>query len=430
MKNKIRLKTRDSFWFLPAVYITCSISAVLIIVLIEQSIVDTFQNNIPSILLTEKKIAIELYASLVTAILTMTTLSFSVIMVVLTTFSTQFSPRTLQDFMRSRTTQHILGVYCFGFIFALLNLIITGKENLLLGPNLMTIIAIIELASFVYFIHHSARWIQVNNLITWIEEDGIKIIKKYKKRAHYQSLRTINKDQLNFERKREIYPLKLKKSGYVQDINWDLLVEWAKTNNAVIEMDIQVGDYVQKNISILAIYTDNKLDSYDNLTEFIFIGNERTDLQDVEFTIQKLVEIALRAISPAINDPHTAINSLYRIGSLLTDVANINQNGTYIIDNRKQLRIVKRIKTFSNYLFKSFYQIRHYGKNDLSIIYSMIEVLANVAMASDKEIRKEIWQFHFYILEIVVWDELSGIERDYLSSIYDRLKSSCSINES
>ncbi|MFC4404637.1 DUF2254 domain-containing protein [Gracilibacillus xinjiangensis] len=425
MKNKIWLNTRDSFWFLPAVYIVCSIIAVLIIVVIDKNIVNQFEDSIPPILLTEKAIAIELYSSLVTAILTMTTISFSVIMVVLTTYSTQFSPRTLQDFMRSQTTSHVLGVYCFGFVFALLNLIIVGKENLFIGPIAMTLIAIIELAFFVYFIHHSARWIQVNNLITWIEKDGIKIIENNKKRSNFHVVEEMKEVQLNNYMEQEAYFLNGKKSGYVQDIEWNNLVKWAKKNDAVLKMKIQVGDFVQENLSLLKLYSKNKMDNLDELREYILIGNERTDLQDIEFTIQKLVEIALRAISPAINDPHTAINAMYRIGSILVEIAKIDNRGKYIIDDKNELRVIKTIKTFPNYLFKSFYQIRHYGKNDLSIIYSIMEVLRNVAIASNKEIKNEIWNFHSYILEVINWEDLSDLERDYLQSIYEELETCC-----
>ncbi|SER04877.1 Uncharacterized membrane protein [Gracilibacillus ureilyticus] len=429
MKDRIWLKTRDAFWFLPSVYSLFSIISVLLIVFTDQYIIDQFKEDIPSILLTKKDVAIEIYASLVTAILTMTTISFSVIMVVLTTYSNQFSPRTLQDFMRDRTTQHVLGVYCFGFIFALLNLLIVGKENIFLGPVFMTIIAIIELAFFVYFIHHSANWMQVNNLIRWIEIDGAKIIKKnIKKQQNFHIADKVNQDELNF-RKKQQKNLKVKKSGYVQDLKWNKLVEWLEKNNAVAEMRVEVGDFIQKDLKLISIYSDNKLDSYEALYEYIVIGNERTDLQDVEFTIQKLVEIALRAISPAVNDPHTAINAMYRIGSLLIELGTINDKGKYITDKNEHLRVIKRIKTFPDYLFKSFYQIRNYGKNDISIMYSILEVLNNVAMASNTKIRKEIWEFHFYIIEAIDWDGLPDQERNYLQSIYEKLKTCCSGND-
>src|SRR5699024_11855333 len=103
------------------------------------------------------------YGSLVTAILTMTTISFSTIMVVLTTYSAQFSPRTLQDFMRSRVTHQVLGVDCFGFIFAVINLVLVDKQPLITGPILISAIEILYLYFFVYFLHYFDVWSLVDN---------------------------------------------------------------------------------------------------------------------------------------------------------------------------------------------------------------------------------------------------------------------------
>ena len=136
-RTKFWIDTRDSFWFVPMIYSIISILLVIITSLLDTWLVNYYRDQLVDVLLTEKDVAIWLYGSLVTAILTMTTISFSTIMVVLTTYSTQFSPRTLQDFMRSSMTHHVLGVDCFGFIFALINLLLVDKQPLIIGPILM-----------------------------------------------------------------------------------------------------------------------------------------------------------------------------------------------------------------------------------------------------------------------------------------------------
>src|SRR5699024_11834981 len=98
------------------------------------------------------------YSTLVTSIFTMTTLSFSLIMVFLTTYATQFSPRILQNFMKSKFTQHVLGIYCSGFIYALLLLFLIDYSEPFIGPIMMVLLALINLGAFVYFIHHASRF--------------------------------------------------------------------------------------------------------------------------------------------------------------------------------------------------------------------------------------------------------------------------------
>src|SRR5699024_12273161 len=110
---------------------------------------DTFLEDF----IVEKDTARKLYSTLVTAILTMTTLSFSVIMVVLTTYATQFSPRILQNFMKSKFTQNVLGIYCSGFIYALLLIFLFDYSVLFIRHIMLYLLMILYLGVFVFFLH-------------------------------------------------------------------------------------------------------------------------------------------------------------------------------------------------------------------------------------------------------------------------------------
>src|SRR5699024_2480316 len=187
---KIWIDTRDSFWFVPLLY---SISAIILVLLV--NITDTWilsyvDQQLLQPITTEKAVAVWLYGSLVTAILTLTTISFSTIILVLTTYSAQFSSRKQQDFMRSRVTKQVLGADCIGFIFAVIILLLVDKQPLITSPILMSAIAIIHLAFFVYFIHYSARWIQVNNLVVKIRRDTSKVIHQAYKKEEYKEYQT------------------------------------------------------------------------------------------------------------------------------------------------------------------------------------------------------------------------------------------------
>src|SRR5699024_7196132 len=121
----------------------------------------------------------KILSALTTATLTMTTISFSTIMVVLTTFSSQFSPRTLQNFIADRKAQNILAIFISGFIFnlvAFLQLKSPSGESLFVTPVFAVLIAIIGAAAFIYFINHVAKLVQVNHLINRLTKDAIKTI--------------------------------------------------------------------------------------------------------------------------------------------------------------------------------------------------------------------------------------------------------------
>ncbi|MFZ3578891.1 DUF2254 domain-containing protein [Virgibacillus sp. DJP39] len=422
-QSKISIKIRDSFWFISAVYGVVAILLAIIISIADKWLLMNFKNNLPEILLTTNKVMIDLYSSLVMGILTMTTISFSVIMVVLTTYSTQFSPRTLQDFMGSRATQNVLGVYCLGFILALIHLVTAGKGPSLIGPIIMVIVAILTLAFFVYFIHHSARWIQVNNLIGKIRNDGSQVIKNTYKDYNLNGYVEWDEDELEEIQNNDKQLVYAQSSGYIQKIEWTELVKQATNQECILQVDVQIGDFVVKGSPLMSVVETNNRNYKFN--QFLIIGNERTDIQDVEFMLQKLVEIALRAISPAINDPHTAINCLNRIGSLLSEIGETYNENRYFTDDKKNLRVISKPKLFDEYLYKSFYQIRHYGKEDISMLYAMIEVLYKIAVVSENSIKQKVWTFHYYIMDVIEPDSLSTLDNEHLQSICRKLKEQC-----
>lgn len=422
-QTKLWLQVRDSFWFLPVIYSICSFVAVGVTTAIDVWLIAKIADSIPNVLLTNKGIAKSLYSSLITAILTMTTISFSTIMVVLTTYSSQFSPRTLQDFMRSKVTQHVLGVFSFGFVYVLMNLWLLGesKEKALLSPLFTVIVAIICLAFFILFIHHSSRWVQVNFLIGTIRNEASKVIKRTFEEKNYgghQDWEHSEIDRLETKDKKTIFA---KRSGYIQKIEYGYLIQWARQNNLILEANFQIGGYVPKGMPVFYFWSFGEKDYEEqDHDQFIIIGDERTDIQDIEFSLQKLVEIAVKAISPSLNDPHTAINCVNRIGALLTELSENYRPITYYSDDNGELRLIMEQNTFKDYLYKCFYQIRHYGKNDISVMYSITEVLYKTAVVSKESIQKEIWEFNKYILEAIDVENLASLDYQHLKNITEK----------
>lgn len=425
MQKKLWFAIRDSFWFVPTIYGAASILLVFGLGPADAWILSNFQDQIPKMLITGKNIAMQLYASLVTAILTMTTISFSVIMVVLTTYSTQFSPRTMQDFMRSKMVHHVIGVFSFGFIFALLHLLLVGKSDTLIGPILMVVIAIICLALFVFFIHRTSQWVQVNHLIGKIYNDSLNVITQLYAKPEYEEHEHWNEDELDQLKQRDTCFIYAEKTGYVQNISWQLFIKWNARQECTAEVFVHPGDFVVRGMPILKLMKTRECKNLNEAVQFIIIGNERTDISDVEFVLQKLVEIAMKAISPSVNDPHTAIKSMNRIGALLGELGKRYKEISYLTDEDDNLRIIKYPKRFEDYLYKSFYQIKHYAAGDVSVYYNMFEVLYRIALVNDKSIKRKVWSFHFYIRNAIEWDQLQELDYKQLESIRQQLEDCC-----
>ncbi|MFC0523769.1 DUF2254 domain-containing protein [Pontibacillus salicampi] len=430
MQNtRLWLSVRDSFWFVPLIYGILSFIAVALTKVLDMYFMDTMKQIVPSIFLGKKSMALYLYSSLITAMLTMTTISFSSIMVVLTTYSSQFSPRALEDFMTDRITQHVLGVYVFGFLYALVNLLLLprSKDAVIVSPFLTVIVASVTLAFFVLFIHHSARWVQVNNLIGKIQTETIHVINRKFAEQTYDIYEDWDEEELEQLKNKERYYMQVKQSGYVQHIDFRPFINWAKEHNLMIFVNVQVGDYVESGSPIFYyVFKDGKEQLDEDISlDYIIIGKERTNVQDIEFSIQKLVEIALRAISPGINDPHTAINCINRIGSILAEIGHKYKEFRYYTDNDDQLRLKVEPKPYHQYLYKSFYQIRLYGKKDVSVMNSILESLYKIALVNDEDIKEEVWKFSLYILDAVKDEDYHEYDLQLIRKVANDLAALC-----
>ncbi|KHF39890.1 DUF2254 family protein [Halalkalibacter okhensis] len=147
MKNRPTwLMLRSHFWFIPALY-----GLISIIFAILSTLFDQYANFLPNFILVDISLAQTLLSTITSSLLTMTTISFSTIMVVLTTYLSQFSPRTMQDFLTDVNTQRILGVFIGGFVYALILLLFireTNKQVLFLSPTLAVLYAIVCVGFF------------------------------------------------------------------------------------------------------------------------------------------------------------------------------------------------------------------------------------------------------------------------------------------
>ncbi|TLS35044.1 DUF2254 domain-containing protein [Pseudalkalibacillus caeni] len=426
-KQKLFFKIKNSFWFIPVVYSLCTILFVSVGAWFDFSMIE-WKRYIPELLLASNAIAKQLYGPLITAILTMTTISFSTIMVVLTTYSSQFSPRALQNFISDKFTQHVLGVFVSGFLFALLNMFLLSGENntVLITPLITLIVAICCLIFFILFINHSARWIQVNNLISEImkksvdkinDDEGLNSVK------HKAEIEDEKEAELLKKNKLLIYS---DKNGYVEYVKFSQLVKEASNSSIVIKLNAKVGQYVRKGTLLATCWTDEYSDvDFENILPTIVIGSNQSSIQDAEFSIQKLVEIALRAVSPAINDPHTAINCTNRIGTVLAVTAKKQPPARYLFDEENNLRVIINTKTFQEYLYKAFYQIRIYGRNDVSVMNGVLESLTIIAENQKREIKNEVWKFHDYILTAINTKHLHELDKQLVNETLSKLAITC-----
>ncbi len=415
------LKIKESIWFIPTLYSLFSVILAITFSTIDHVYHQTILMYIPHVLLTTVDLAQTILGGLSAALLTMTTFTFSTIMVVLTTYSSQFSPRTLKNFVRDPMVWRVLGVFMGGFIYTTLSLLfmqesIAGES--VISSLIGVLYAMVCLIFFAIFIHHIARNIQVNTLIEKLTIEGIEAVGCYEALIKRKDMTTETND--NWQVRGIANPIIAQNDGYLQLIDIDQLIALARKHEGKIEMNCCIGDFVQTSTPVVTLYTNNQI-TFEEVDKLFVVGSERDTRQDPVFAIQKMVEVSLRAISPGINDPNTAIHNIHQLGRILGSYSQLPRRNFIFMDDAKQLRVKMSLHSFEEVLYHTFHQLRHYGKSDISVMGAITESLIMTANLSPFESKKDIWAVQLYFIEGMGNSDFQTLDRNFYQKKIDKL---------
>lgn len=408
---------KEKLWVTPAIYSIFAVALSIIFFYVDLYLIDAFSEYIPSILLTNVDLAKTIMGSLSGALLTMTTFTFSTILVVLTMYSSQFSPRTLKNFVHDRLTWRVLGVFLGGFIYNTLSLLFMRAHlysHDVISTFIGIMIAFLCLATFAYFIHHISTTVQVGKLVIELVEDTERVVGKFEELESHAVDPAMGWKPDGIKQ-----TVMAGKAGFIGYIYFEKLGKFAEKNNLEIELLACIGEYVHENKPMVNVFGTDSEDF--PINEFFVIGEERTSEQDIEFAMQKLVEIALRAISPGINDPNTANDIIVRLGNLLGKIGNLYTGGMVFTDAQDKGRVLYPLPEFQEILYQIYYQLAYYGKDDISVLSAITDSLIVAAESTPKLRHEDLWKLQLYVLEGIDVAELKSLDRKFLQGKLDRL---------
>lgn len=314
--------------------------------------------------------------------------AFSITIVALQLAASNFGPRLLRNFMKDTGNQIVLGTFIGTFIYCLLVLrTIHGEGDGYsqfvpqLSVTVGTILAIISIGVLIYFIHHASTIIQASHIIVNVSSELDKTIERLfpqkigrgKSEQHVTSSIPASFDE-------EAYPIPAISSGYLQVIDDEEIMNIACEYNLLMRFETRPGKFVVQGSDLVMVFGGERVNAklVKKINDAFILGQERTEQQDVEFPIDQLVEIALRAISPGINDPFTAIRCIDRIGAGLCHLVKKDFPSPYRYDNKK-LRAIAFGVTFEGLVDSAFNGIRQYARSDASVTIRLLEAIANIA---------------------------------------------------
>ncbi len=378
---------------------------------------------LPAVLFTGAILARNLFSAMVGALLTMITVSFSTIMVVLTLYSGQFTPRITRDFIQGRVPMRVLGVFMGSFVFSIVSLYSLDKaadEHSLLSPFVGVILAMACLAFFGYFIQHVARSVQINHIIDGISQDITRAVQRdIDEIEESDTLKRYFDERPEDLSAEPLVEIPIPEAGFVNGIDYPGLVQVASEHDVMLNLETRVGEYLEEDDIAATVYAYSGADpSVDNLSAEIAAklscGTDRDSTEDVEFGIIILVEVALRAISPGINDPNTAIYCISKLGPILRMIGR-ELESLYYHDEDSVMRLHVQNLEFSDLLYGTYQQLRVYGKGDVSVLGALLDSISVIADGEQPVATNDLWELAHYLVSGLDIDSIPDMDRRYLN---------------
>jgi uncharacterized membrane protein len=386
-----------SYWFVPSVAGVGALLLSVATISLDARIDDARLVAIDLIPVVRSEGARSVLTTIASSMITVGSIVFSLTLLVLTQASSQFGPRLLVNFMHDRTNQVVLASFVATFVYALLVLrvVTTGDDELGVSafvPQISVFVSLLltfaTLGALVFFFHHVAQSVRVTHVLADVG-------RALEHRLEAMPQEDGNDPDLSEELSRfaadggvAFGPV----SGYLQEVRAETLVRIADERDAVVRLIPPVGSFLIRGAPLAEVHPERAtLAVGDELAQALVVGEDRSMTQDPGFLFDELLEIALRALSPSMQDPFTARSCIDRIAQ-----------GLLLLDRRRLPKAVHReeggiVRAILNVPDKGVLarrllaEIRRAGRHDLMVVQHLVATLTMLrAQVVDRELASAV----------------------------------------
>src|SRR5450755_1087109 len=341
----------------------------------------------------DPQVAQVILAGIAASIMTVVSIVFAILLMTLTLASMQFSPRIIVSFSRDRVTQWTLGIFLGTFLYCMAALPAAHALPQPFAPVATVmgamVLALVCVGLLLFFIHHISQAISVNHIVDRIAAETEAMIDDLMPWPHRRSHHLEATEPLRANESE--VPVLSDVSGYIRFADMQRLVAIAKHYHVTIRVLRRVGHFVPAGIPLLMVSKGSRLaaEAIPELLAAFDFGPTRTLQQDVEFGVLQIVDVALKAISPAVNDPTTAINCVDQLSRILIRFASRESPEDLLYDPPGIVRASIGWIHFERLLVAAFEQIRMYSKSDVAVSLRLLRALGDIAASTpDLEFRR------------------------------------------
>jgi len=334
---------------------------------------------------SDPQVAQVILGGIAASIMTVVSIVFAILLMTLTLASMQFSPRIIVSFAKDRVTQWTLGIFLGTFSYCMAALPTARSLPRPFAPVATVsgamLLALACVSWLLFFIHHISQAISVSHIVDRIASETEAMIDEMMPWPHKADGR-IETDQVDFSTWDT--PVLSDTSGYIRFIDTGRLVALSKSYHVKAQVIRRVGQFVPAGTPILMVYKGDRL-SPENSAELrsaFDLGPSRTLQQDVEFGVLQIVDIALKAISPAVNDPSTGVTCVDQLSRIMIRFASREPPVSLLYDPPGVIRASIPWTDFDRLLTAAFEQIRLYSTADIAVSLRMLRALGDIASST------------------------------------------------
>ena len=374
---------RTSFWFVPTVMTAGAVGLSFASVHVDERVKVKWVRAVGWLWAGSPEGARQVLSTIAGSMITVAGVAFSITIVALTLASTQFGPRLLRNFVRDLGNQVVLGTFVATFVYCLLVLrTVRGGDGAEFVPYLSVTLglsfALASLGVLIYFIHHVAGAIQAENLIAAVAGELDSAIEEmFPEKLGEPG--TEPPEEEPEEIAGEAAFIEADRSGYVQALDDGDLLAIAAERGIVLKLLRVPGHFVTEGGALVQAWPPaGAAGAGDRIRGAFIIGPRRTPTQDPEYAVHSLVEIGVRALSPGINDPFTAMTCLDWLGAAMSGLAARRIPSRYRRDGEGRLLMIADGTDFPRMADAAFNQIRQYGSGSVSVLLRLLDTIAAV----------------------------------------------------
>ncbi|MDQ6635935.1 MAG: DUF2254 domain-containing protein [Gemmatimonadota bacterium] len=394
-------RVRESFWFVPSVIVGMSILLAISLIAIDAPGPKAWMARWPRLFGAGAEGARGMLSTIAGSMMTVVGVTFSMTLVVLALASSQYTSRILRNFMRDRVTQVVLGIFAGIYVYCLIVLrTIRNADEGGFVPSLSVlcgvILAIGGISVLIFFIHHIASSIQASTIIASVADETVAAVDRLFPDRLGHGLADYDAEQLPVPLPEcQWQAVRARRSGYIQSVDNAALLGVARDHQTVVRMERGIGEFIVRDTTLasLAMAQPPAPAVMAALRSAYGIHHHRTVEQDVGFGIRQIVDMALRALSPGINDTTTAVMCVDYLTTILARLASRPIPSSRRHENG-ELRVIARGPTFASVVDEAFDQIRSSAPGNAAVMMRMLDAVQIIDRMTVSDNRRDVLRQH------------------------------------